>query len=683
MFFKRILPLAALCVTSLFADEGLWLFNQFPKDQVAKKYGVQVTDEFLNHLRLSSVRLGASGSFVSPNGLIFTNHHVASGCIQRVSSKEHNYMRDGFYAARLEDEIPCPGSSANVLLRIEDVTRQVTGAITAAPGSPDANKQRLAAIAKIEQECSSPSGNRCDVVTLYSGALYHLYEYKKYTDIRLVMAPEEAIAFFGGDPDNFTYPRYDLDITFLRAYENGKPVNSPHYLKWSRDGVKDGELAFVSGHPGSTNRFITYDTMAYMRDTQYPLSLRYLGALIKTVKEYGAVSDENKRVARGALFGAENSYKAQSYEFKGLKDPKLFAEKARREKVLRDAIAKNAKAAAETGNAFNEIAKAYKAWSPMAAESYAFERGPAFSTLFGIARTVVRMPVEKAKPNGDRLREFTDAALPAVELGLYAKAPITDSLEVVILANYFRFVEKELGANNPVLKAMLKGRTPEKAAEYYVSGTKLKDIEERRRLASSIDAVNASKDTMLELARILDEPGRAMRKKNENTIEATVTPNAAKIARARFMVFGATEYPDATGTLRLSYGPVKSYKNAEGQPVSWTTDFSGMYKHATGVDPYKLPESYLKAKEQLNASTSLNFVSTSDIIGGNSGSPTVNAKGEVIGIIFDSNIEAMPNRFVYDETMGRAVHVSAQGIIESLDKVYKADRVLEELGFKK
>ncbi len=678
----RLLAVAALCATAVVADEGMWPFNQFPKDRVEKKYGFKVSDEFLNHLRLSSLRMGASASFVSPNGLIFTNHHVASGCIHRLSSAGHNYMANGFYAAKPEDEMKCSGMEANVLLRIEDVTQQVTGAVKARAGTPEANQQRLAAIANIEKACAAQSGNRCDVVTLYSGAQYQLYEYRKYTDIRLVFAPEEAIAFFGGDPDNFTYPRYDLDITFVRAYENGRPANTPNYLKWSKDGPQDGELTFVSGNPGSTDRFITYSQMQYMRDTSYPMLLRYYGVVIRELKAYGAKSAENKRVARAKLFGAENTYKARFWETKGLNDPRLFAEKARREKALSDAIAKNPKVAAEVGNAFEAIAAAYKEWTPRAAEAYFLEGGPRFSDLFRIARTVYRMPVEKAKPNGERLREFTDASLPSLELGLYAQSPIEDSLETLMLATWFRTLEKEL-PGNAVVKAVLKGRTPEQAAAHYVGGTKLKDIAERKRLAGSADAGKSSADTMIELARILDGPARAMRKQQEDRLEAVERPNSAKIARARFAVFGATDYPDATFTLRLSYGAVKSYKNAESKPVSWMTDFAGMYRHATGEDPFKLPESFVKAKEFLNPSVPLNFVTTCDIIGGNSGSPTVNTKGEITGIIFDSNIEAMPNRFVYDERMGRAVHVAGPGIIEALRKVYKAGRVLEELGFAK
>ncbi len=680
---KRVFLILGLCAFGASADEGLWLYEQFPKQQVEKKYGFKVSNDFLNHLRLSSLKMGASASFVSPKGLIFTNHHVASGCIQRVSSAEHNYMANGFYAATEADEIKCPGTEANVLLKTEDVTKQVVEAVKAAPGTPEAARERRAAMARIEKDCSKSTGDRCDVVTLYSGALFHLYQYKKYTDIRLVFAPEEAIAFFGGDPDNFTYPRYDLDITFLRAYEDGHPADTPNFLKWSPEGAKDGELVFVSGNPASTDRFITYSQLAYMRDTTYPMQLAYLKSAIATLKAYGSQSAEAKRVARDKLFSAENSYKAQFWEFKGLQDSKLFAEKKAREDKLRAAISKNHQVAAEVGDAWEKIAAAISAWAPHQKENFILERGPVFSDLFRIARTVLRLPGEKAKPNGERLREFTDAALPSLELRLYSPAPISDSVEIATLTNYFQFMQAQLGADNPTAKAVLAGRSPEEAARYYVSGTKLKDVAERKRLANSLEEVKQSQDTMIELARTMDPAARAIHKLMEDTFDAPVRAEASRIARARFSVYGSNEYPDATFTLRLSYGPVKAYRNDAGKPVSSTTDFAGMYKHATGEDPFKLPESFLKAKEVLTPTTSLNFVSTCDIIGGNSGSPTVNTRGEIVGILFDSNLEAMPNRFVYSEVQARAVHVASQGILEALRKVYHADRVVAELGFGK
>jgi len=674
---KRI-ALALIVVVCGWADEGMWLFNQFPKEQVAKKYGFKVTDKFLNHLRLASVRLGASGSFVSPAGLIFTNHHVASGCIQKLSSKEHNYMANGFYAATQAEELKCPDTEASVLERIENVTREVNAGVRAQPGTPEASQEVRAAQARIEKDCGARTGNRCEVVTLYSGAKYNLYEYKKYTDVRLVFAPEEATAFFGGDPDNFTYPRYDLDITFLRAYENGRPAATPEYLKWSRTGVREGELVFVSGNPASTDRFITYAQLEYQRDTEYPLMLGYAGSVVKTLKSYGAKSAENKRLARDKLFGAENTYKARTWEYKGLKTAQLFEEKKAREEKLRTAVAKNAKLREDVGAGLEAIAAAYRKWAPAQKEYYALEGGPRYSDLFRIARNVLRLPQERAKPNGQRLREYTDAALPSLALRLYSPAPIAEGVEIAVLANYLHFLREQLGPDHAAVKAALAGRDAWQAAEYYVTTSKLKEVAERKRLAASVEAVQSSQDGMIQLVRALDGEARAVRKRLEDELEAVTRANATKIAQARFAVYGATEYPDATGTLRLSYGPVKGYGK-----IPYATDFAGMYAHATGEEPFRLPESFLKAKGALAPGTPLNFVSTCDIIGGNSGSPTVNAKGEVVGIIFDSNLEAMANRFVYDEVEGRAVHVASQGIIEALRKVYRAERVVRELGFGK
>jgi len=671
-----------LAVAGLLADEGMWLFNQAPKDQIKQRYGFELTDTFLDQLRLASVKSpGASGSFVSPNGLIFTNHHVASGCIQRLSSAQHNYMADGFHAARESDELKCPGMELTVLLRLEDVTARVNAAVQAKPGTPEANEQRRAALSAIEKECAARAGNRCDVVTLYSGALYHLYASKKYTDVRLVFAPEFEIAFFGGDPDNFTYPRYDLDITFLRAYENGRPAQTPRYLKWSREGVRDGERVFVSGHPGSTDRFITLAQVEYLRDTSYPLSIAYWEAAIAALKAYSAQGAENTRVARDKIFRAENSNKARTWELKGLREASLIQRKRQREQDLRDRIRKDAQLRQSVGSAFEDIAAAYRQWAPRYKEYQSLERGPLYSDLFRIARHVVRLPEEKAQPNGQRLREYNDAALASLEVDLYAQTPISDSVEVTVLATWLRFLEQHLGAGHATVKAALGGRTPEQAAQHYVGATRLKDIAERKRLAASLDAAKTSDDGMVRLARLLDPAARAVRKAYEDGVVAVETAAAPRVARARFALFGAAEYPDATGTLRLSFGAVKGYRNAQGQTVAFATDFTGLYARATGQEPYRLPERWLKAKSALNLKTPFNFVSTADIIGGNSGSPAVNTRGEIVGIIFDGNLEAMPNRFLYHDAQARSVLVAAPGILESLRRVYRAERLLAELGF--
>jgi hypothetical protein len=665
------------------ADEGLWLFEAFPKQRLAARYGVQLSDELLDRLRLASLRVGASGSFVSPDGLIFTNHHVALDCLQKLSTAEQNYVVNGFWAPTQADEKPCPDLEANQLVRIQDVTQRVNGAVQ--PGSADAEalRQRLAEIARIEKECVSATGNRCDVVNLYSGERYHLYEYKKYTDLRMVFAPETDIGFFGGDPDNFTYPRYCLDIAFLRAYENGKPARTPHYLRFSREGVRKGEVIFVSGNPGTTGRLMTVAQLEFMRDHYYPLIHRRLASLIRTLEKYSAQSPENERIAHDNLFSQQNSYKAYTGFLAGLRNPKIMELKRAEERKLRDAVEADADRRARFASAWDAVAGAYQKFRDYYKSYWLLEFSPhRGSDLLRIARDVLRLSEERLKPNDQRLREYRDSALPSLERQLYSPAPLTDSMEVAVLADYFEFLRSELGAEDPTVKAILNGRTPQQAAQEYVSTSRLKDVAERKRLAADAEAVRRSEDGMIRLARILDGPARSLRKRYEDEVEAVLNSSAAKIARARFAVFGQEAYPDATFTLRLTYGAVKGYKDSKGRWVPYATRFEGLYKRATGKPPYRLPQRWLDARPKLNLKTPFNFVSTADTHGGNSGSPTVNTKGEIVGILFDGNIESLPNRFVYTEEQARSVHVATQGIVEALDKVYGAQRLLAELGFK-
>ncbi|MGC8792108.1 MAG: S46 family peptidase, partial [Bryobacteraceae bacterium] len=627
------------------ADEGLWLFEAFPKQQVAAKYGFQVTDEFLERLRLASLRVGASGSFVSPDGLIFTNHHVALDCLQKISTKEHNYVVDGFWAPVLADEKPCPDLEANQLVRIQDVTERINAAVR--PGAPDAEalRQRLAEIARIEKECASATGNRCDVVNLYSGGRYHLYEYKKYTDLRMVFAPESDIGFFGGDPDNFTYPRFCLDIAFLRAYENGKPARTPHYLTFSREGVKDGELIFVSGNPGTTGRLMTVAQLVFMRDHYYPLIHRRLASLIEALQKYSAQSPEHERVAHDNLFSQQNSYKAYTGFLAGLRNPKIMDLKRAEERKLRAAVDASPDLRSRFGGAWDAVAAAYQKFRDYYKGYWLLEFNPQRgSDLLRIARDVLRLAEERQKPNDQRLREYRDSALPSLEQQLYSPAPVTDSMEIAVLANYFAFLRAELGETDATVKAILNGRTPQQAAQDYVSASRLKDIAERKRLAADAEAARRSDDGMIRLARILDGPARQLRKRFEDEVEAVLNSSAAKIAQARFAIFGQQAYPDATFTLRLTYGAVRGYKDARGRWIPYATTFEGLYQRATGKPPYRLPKRWIEARSRLNLKTPFDFVSTADTHGGNSGSPTVNTRGEIVGILFDGNIESLPNR---------------------------------------
>ncbi|HEY6390044.1 MAG TPA: S46 family peptidase [Bryobacteraceae bacterium] len=682
MVFCKKLVFGIVLAGSLMADEGMWLFDHLPKEQIQKKYGFVLTNEFLLHLERASVRFdnGGSGSFVSPRGLLFTNHHVGADCIQKLSTAEHDYMAGGFQSATDADEKACPDLEVNALLSTEDVTAKVNAGISDKTPSADANRLRKATIARIEKDCAS-SGNRCDVISLYSGGQYSLYQYKKYTDVRLVFAPEFAVAQFGGDPDNFTYPRYCLDFSLFRAYENGKPVSSPEYLAWSHTGVKDGELTFVSGNPGSTGRLQTIAQMQFSRDVSYPMILSRLKERIEKLLEFSAKSAENKRVAQDYLDIDQNSYKAYNGFEAGLKDPKLMDRKRDEERRLRAAIDDDPEKKKKFGKVWDEVANAYKEYATFFKPYYLLEATGGNSDLFSVAKDVVRYAEEKQKPDDRRLSGYQDAGLPSVEQKMYSPAPIDNSVEELVLAQQFHTFQKELGSNDATVKAVLAGRTPEEAAHHYVSTSKLQDVAERKRLANNLDAVKNSKDGMIQLVLILDAPARKYLKQFEDVVEAVLTSSAAKIAQARFSVYGANEYPDATFTPRLSYGPVRGYKNAAGKPAPYATTFAGLYRRATGKEPFALPQSWIKAKAAVNPSTPFDFVTTADTHGGNSGSPTVDTKGEIIGILFDGNLEGLPNRYVYTEEQARSLHVASNAIIEALRKVYRADRVLKELGF--
>lgn len=663
------------------ADEGMWLFNRFPKPLVEKRYGYNVSDEFLETLRTATVRIThGTASFVSADGLLFTNHHVGADCVQKLSSAQHDYFGNGFYAATPAEERTCPDTEVRVLLKIEDVTAKVQAAVQPSMSGPQANRARKNAMTGIEKQCAASTANTCDVVSFYSGGQYHLYQYKKYTDIRLVFAPEADIAAFGGDPDNYTYPRYCLDFALFRVYEDGKPIRPVRYFKWSSQGVKEGDLIFVPGNPGSTGRLLTVAELEFSRDYRYPLWLRQLRSSIRATEVYGSASSEATRVARDSLFSQQNSFKRFDGFLTGLKDDKLMEQKRKEETQLREAVARDPKLAAEYGRVWDEIAGVHQDYRAFFKPHMLLEaRAARTSELFGIARQVLRFAEESAKPDDKRLREYVTANLAIVERAMYSPAPIDDSFEIAMLADYLRSLQQELGGENPVVSEALGGRSPEAAAKHYVSTSKLKDVAERKLLAKSVDAVRSSRDGMIQLARILDRPARLYRQRYEDEIEARLTAAAPKIARARFAVRGAADYPDATFTLRLTFGGVRGYKNAAGQAVPFNTTFDGLYKRATGKEPFKLPASWVRRKPALRLDTPFNFVSTADTHGGNSGSPTLNTKGEVVGILFDGNLEGLPNNFVFTDEQARSIHVSSQGILEALRKVYRADRVVNEL----
>ncbi len=674
--------LILISLSPVYSDEGLWLFNLPPKEYLKKKYNFEITQEWLNHIMLSSVRLGASASFVSPDGLVLTNHHVGAGAIQNLSTKERDLMKTGFYAKTKEEELKCEGLEAWVLQEIEDVTEKVLSAEKKDLTPAEASEVRNRTIANLEKDCSEKTGLRCRVVNLYSGGIYHLYKYKVYTDIRLVFAPEYAIAFFGGDPDNFTYPRYDLDICFFRVYDDGKPLKTSHYLKWNTKGVKEGELVFASGNPGSTGRLLTLSQLEFLRDVSYPITIANYQRRRTLLQEYSKRGEEEARIALRNLFRIENSLKAITGYQSGLLDKKLMERKAKEEFAIREIIKKNPELQKEFGNAWDEIAEAQKKYASIYKPLLFFERSYGFNTVyFNIARNLVRLALEKEKPNEKRLREFTEANLPSIKRSLLSPAPIYDEFEIVKLTDSLSQLKEEMGDYWEV-RLLFGNRTPEEIAKELVNGTKLKDIAERKKyMEGTLEDIYNSKDPMIKLALLFEPVSRGLRSIYEKEVDAVVIKNGTLIAKALFKIKGTSIPPDATSTLRLSFGVVKGYVEG-GKKIPYYTTFKGLYERAKkfgNKPPYELPPSFIKKKSALNLDTPLNFVATCDSIGGNSGSPVVNRKGELVGVLFDGNIQSLPNNFVYTEEIARSVMVHSQGIIEALLKIYDARPLVEEI----
>jgi hypothetical protein len=685
--------LAALLIAStIHADEGMWVFNNLPLGALKAKYGFEPPPGWADHLRSSAVRFnsGGSGSFVSADGLIMTNHHVGAETLAKLGTKDKDYYRDGFFARSYDEEVKAPDLELNVLVGIEDVTSRVNAGITAGMDDASAEKARRKAMAEIEKESTDKTGLRSDVVTLYQGGQYHLYTFKKYTDVRLVFAPEFATAFFGGDPDNFEYPRYDLDICFFRAYEDGKPARPSHYLKWSKNGTRDGDLVFVAGHPGRTNRLNTLASLEYLRDLSVPLTLDYLMQREAALLSYGKRGDEAARQSKEELFSTQNSRKARVGGLGGLRDAAFMAAKAQAENELRSRIAADPKKKQAYGEAWDRIAQAQKAAAELI-KPYNFIEGQprlghglAFdSELFKIARKLIRLAEEKPKPNSDRLKEYRDSALQSLELGLFSEAPIYPEFEEARLAHSLAYWKKMM-PDHPLVDQVLKGRSPEVAARDFVQESKLAQIPVRKKLAKGGKAaIEQSDDPMIKLALAVEADARAIRKEYEDRVEGPQASNYALIARALFEDKGDSVYPDATFTLRLAYGLVKGYE-VDGKSIPPYTKIGGAFAHADAhgnKDPYELPSSWHEAKKagSLDLDTPLNFVSTADIIGGNSGSPVVNRDNELVGIIFDGNIQSLVLDYGFEEKVARAVSVDSRGILECLRSIYKADRIVKEL----
>jgi Peptidase S46 len=665
-------------------DEGLWLFNHPPTKLLQERYKFTPTKQWLEHVQKCSVRFnnGGSGSFISPNGLVLTNHHVAFGTLEKLSSREHDYASQGYLARTRDKELKAKDLELNVLMSIEDVTARVKGAAKPGMTAEQAFDARRGEISKIESESLEKTGLRSDVVTLYKGGVYNLYRYKRYTDVRLVFAPEAQIAFLGGDADNFAYPRYCLDMAIFRVYEDGKPVKIEHYLKWSDGGAKNGELIFVSGHPGRTERGNTVAELKYLRDKSYPYILQRLYRWEVMATVYSGHGIEPARVSKRFLMGVANSRKAYNGMLAGLLDPSLMKQKAADERKLKAAVAANPELK-DVAKAWKMIADAEQVRAATLRDYYHFEYSRGFnSTLFQYARTIVRSAAEYAKPNAERLREYTDAGKRSLELKLFSRQPIYPEFEIVKLADSLTWLCDEYGVQNKLVQQILAGKSPRGRAAELIRGTKLRDVAFRKTLyEGGRKVVDASHDPLIQLARLVDPRARKVRKIIETKADEPRREGYDLLAKARFKLFGPTYYPDATFTLRLAVGVVKGYEQ-DGKRIPFETDFAGMYKHAKDHGnqyPFNLPPRWEQRKSRINLKTPFNFVSTVDIIGGNSGSPVINRKAELVGLIFDGNIQSLVWDIMYTDRQARAVAVHSDGIIEALRSMYDARELVNEI----
>jgi hypothetical protein len=676
----------AVVPTAVHADEGMWTFDNFPAALVRERYGVDIDDAWLERVRLATVRLaGCTGSFVSPDGLILTNHHCVASCLAQNSTRESSLLETGFIARGREGELDCPVQIADVLEKLENVTAKVQAA-TQGLDERAANERRRQTLTELESACetaSRSSGNRlkCEAVTLYGGGQFWLYQYRRYDDVRLAFAPENAIAAFGGDPDNFQFPRWCLDFSLLRAYENGRPASTPNHLTIDFGGPTEGEPVFVSGHPGSTDRQLTVAELKTLRERILPPSLLRASELRGRYIELGKTSEAAARIVADPLFGLENSIKVQRKQLDALLDDALFAAKREEEADLRQRVSRNRSLAADIGDPWARIeeaqAKEAARWLP-----YEFlEAGAGFnSRLARHARSLVRGAAERPKPNSERLREFTDGFLPRLEQQLAAPVPIYPELERLTLSMSLERMREWLGPDAPVVRRLLATETPDALAARLVDGSKLADPAVRMQLWNGGQAaIDASTDPFIALARSLDAETRELRKWHEDEIEAQVEAAHEDIARARFALLGTSVYPDATFTLRLNFGSVQGWLE-NGMPVEPFTHLNRLFERATGQPPFAVPASWQAARASLDLTTPVNLSTNSDIVGGNSGSPLIAADGRIVGLLFDGNIHSISGAYWFDEDKNRAVAVHPAIIREALTKVYRAEALLAELG---
>ena len=678
--FTAITLAALITAAPAMADEGMWTYDNFPSASVEKKYGVRIDGAWLDRVRESTVRLaGCTASFVSGEGLILTNHHCIAACLAENSSKEKSLLDEGFVARGKETEIKCPTQLADVLVGMENVTNKVESA-TRGLDDRAANEARKKLLTELEQSCEKGTGNKCQAVTLYNGGQYFIYRYKRYTDIRLVFAPEAGIAAFGGDPDNFQFPRWCLDMGLLRAYEDGKPVKPARHLKMNFAGPKPGEFVLVSGHPGSTDRLLTVAQLQQLRESELPPSLLRSNELRGRYIQFAKTGEAARRITEDPLTGLENGIKVRRKQLDALLDENMMAQKRREESELRARFSADRELAG-LGDPWADIEKANRLARDFETELGYLEGGAGFnSRYFRYARILLRGTAEREKPNTDRLREYTDAALPRIRQQLAAATPTYPELEKLTLSFGFERMREWLGPDHPVVRGLLAKDSPDSLAESLVTRTKLGDPAARMALwTGGAAAVAASDDPFIALARSIDAKSRELRKRYEDEVEAPISVAEEKIARARFKLYGTAVYPDATFTLRLNFGTVQGWTE-KGSAVEPFTRLDTAFARATGQAPFRIPDSWERVKGKLDLSTPVNLSTNNDIVGGNSGSPLLDARGDVVGLMFDGNIHSISGAYWFDTAKNRSIAVHPAIMREALEKVYGAKDLLQELG---
>jgi len=663
-----------------YGDEGMWTLDNLPKNEIQNKYDVKIDKAWTDKIMLSSARLanGCSGSFISKTGLVMTNHHCVRDCIYRLSTPKEDFLKKGFHAKKRSEERQCPAFEVNRLVKIEDVTGAVKKELKGLSGEAY-SKAKKSISARLEKSCGEDLEKyRCDLVDLYHGGEFHLYRYQRFQDVRMVFAPEQAIAHFGGDPDNFNFPRYAFDVSFLRVYEEGKPLDNLHYFKWSKTPSYKGEPSFITGHPGSTQRLLTLAQLEYLRDYQLPDIIAYLAEMRGYLYQFQKQSAEARRIAASKIGRVDNGLKALKGRAQSLRDKVFFSQIEKKEKTFRYQLTRNVWHKNKYGDPWKEIESAVEKAKERSSEINIVAFGGFESELFAMARHLVRLPEELKKANSQRLSEYTDSRLPQLKQMLFTETPIYNDIERLMIEFYLIKMRESLGPDHAFVKKVMGRMSTSVLAKKWIEGSYLKKASERKRLfEQGSEAIKSSKDPLIQLARLIDKDSRDLRLYFENNIESKLNKYSEVIAQAQFDIFGKNTYPDATFSLRLSYGKVQGYKES-GQEIYPMTVTSGLYERATGSDPFELPQSWIRAEKKLNHKTHFNFVSTNDIIGGNSGSPVIDKNAEVMGIVFDGNIHSLGGAYAYDPNLNRAVSLDANIITEALDKVYGAKELLKE-----